>query len=200
MKEHENKEKIINLIKGYIQDMDSKTPKQLESNISGAKSILYRLDTNHPRLSVLSKMEKYIDHFCNPEIIGFNPYSSYQDMKDSFRFEMESFVHEIETIGLLPVTDKEKGKTKMNEVNINLSQNQSQQQSQQMALNIFLDAISDELTGKQIKEIKEIMAQEKDIEKAKPKIIEKISSFGLNVASNIIANIITNPNIWNSFQ
>lgn len=69
-----------------------------------------------------------------------------------------------------------------------------------MALNIFLDAISDELTGKQIKEIKEIMAQEKDIEKAKPKIIEKISSFGLNVASNIIANIITNPNIWNSFQ
>ena len=38
-----------------------------------------------------------------------------------------------------------------------------------------------------------------DLEKAKPKLIDKIKSFGENVASNILANIITNPTIWSCF-
>jgi hypothetical protein len=52
------------------------------------------------------------------------------------------------------------------------------------------------LTGSQLKEIKQVVDETKgDLEKAKPKIINKLKSFGENIASNIIANIITNPTI-----
>ena len=45
--------------------------------------------------------------------------------------------------------------------------------------------------------LKQVVDEEKgDLEKAKPKVIDKIKSFGENVASNILANIITNPAIW----
>ncbi len=80
-------------------------------------------------------------------------------------------------------------------INISVSQSQSQSQS----ITIFIEAIQDELTGKQKKEIKAIMQEESDPELAKVKIIDKIKSFGLDVTSNIIANIITNPSIWNLF-
>lgn len=79
-----------------------------------------------------------------------------------------------------------------------ISQSQAQSQSQEIAINIFLEAIRDDLTGKQIKEIKEILQTEKDIEKAKPKLIDKILSFGSNVGASILANLITNSSIIGS--
>ena len=79
------------------------------------------------------------------------------------------------------------------------TQSQSQNQMQEIAITIFLDSIKDELTGRQMKEIKEIVDQEEDVNQAKPKIIEKLKSFGGDVLSNIIANIITNPTILASF-
>ena len=44
--------------------------------------------------------------------------------------------------------------------------------------------------------LKQIVEKEGDLEKAKPELIDKIKSFGKDVASNILANIITNPAIW----
>lgn len=81
--------------------------------------------------------------------------------------------------------------------NINNTNTQSQKQSQQQAIEIFTEAIKDQLTGSQLKEIKQVVDETKgDLEKAKPKIINKLKSFGENIASNIIANIITNPTIF----
>lgn len=82
-------------------------------------------------------------------------------------------------------------------VNVNQSQNQSQEQS--FAIDIFIEAIKDELTGKQQKEIKAIIESEPDPVQAKNRLIDKIKSFGSDVASNVIANIITNPAIWGNF-
>ena len=48
-------------------------------------------------------------------------------------------------------------------------------------------------------EIREILKDIKDISIAKPQVIEKLKSFGGDVLSNIIANIITNPAILASF-
>jgi len=81
----------------------------------------------------------------------------------------------------------------------NISLSQEQRQEQMQSISIFLDAIKDELTGKQQKELKSILENEKDIEKAKPKLVEKLISFGGNVLSNIVANIITNPIIKGGF-
>lgn len=75
-------------------------------------------------------------------------------------------------------------------------QEQEQTQSQEIALNIFLESIKDELTGKQFKELQTIVSEEQEPEKAKSKVIEKLKSFGENVLTNIVANVITNPTIW----
>lgn len=81
-------------------------------------------------------------------------------------------------------------------VTVNVVQNQSQNQNQTIA--IFLDSIKDELTGKQLRELREIIEEESDQAKAKTKIWDKVKSFGVDVLSNIVTNLITNPNIWSS--
>lgn len=66
-----------------------------------------------------------------------------------------------------------------------------------LAVELFLDAIKDDLTGRQIKELKAVVAEaDNDMQKARPGIIEKLKSFGADVASNIVANLLTNPAIW----
>ena len=35
-----------------------------------------------------------------------------------------------------------------------------------------------------------------DLQKARPSILAKLAEFGSDVASNIVANILTNPTIW----
>lgn len=80
--------------------------------------------------------------------------------------------------------------------NINITNNQTV--SQQLTLNLFLDAVKDELTGKDFKALKEIMKNyENEPEETKSKLIEKIKGFGGDVLSNIVANILTNPTIYN---
>lgn len=80
---------------------------------------------------------------------------------------------------------------------INNSNMQEQNQQQSLAVELFHEAIRDDLTGRQIKELKAVVAEEdNDLKKARPKIIEKLKSFGTDVASNIVANLLTNPAIW----
>ena len=73
----------------------------------------------------------------------------------------------------------------------------SQTQNQEQNINAFVKLLEDNLTYTQLKEIKAIIDLEKgDIEKSKPKLIDKIKSFGENLAPSIVASIITNPSVW----
>lgn len=83
--------------------------------------------------------------------------------------------------------------------NINNSNQQSQTQTQEqtLAVELFIEAIKDDLTGRQIKELKQVVNDaDGDLQKARPGIIDKLKSFGSDVASNIVANLLTNPMIW----
>lgn len=90
------------------------------------------------------------------------------------------------------------GKDSINVVTtINNSNSQSQDQGQSLAVELFIEAIKDDLTGRQIKELKAVVADvNNDLQKARPGIITKLKEFGGDVASNIVANILTNPSIW----
>lgn len=77
---------------------------------------------------------------------------------------------------------------------LNISQNQTQ--NQQQHTDWVIDSIRDALTGSQYKEIKAVIDEEKEPQQAKSKIMEKLRSFGGDVLSNIIANLITSPTIW----
>lgn len=93
--------------------------------------------------------------------------------------------------------------TNNNPINVNINNNNSQTQNQEqsIAINLFLEAIKDELIGKQGKEIKAIIEESgNDVKKAGPKIIEKLKEFGIDTLSNIITNIITNPMIFDKIN
>ena len=80
---------------------------------------------------------------------------------------------------------------------INNSNSQSQSQEQSLAIELFIEAIKDDLTGRQIKELKTVVEEaDNDLQKARPGILAKLKEFGTDVASNIVANILTNPMIW----
>lgn len=72
--------------------------------------------------------------------------------------------------------------------------NQTQHQSHDICMFVFSEAIKDEITGKQLKELMEIVndKEKNDADKQKS-LIEKLKTFGIDVLGNIIANIITNP-------
>ena len=98
---------------------------------------------------------------------------------------------------------KEKEGTGRNAINVTTNINNSNQQSQTqtqeqtLAVELFIEAIKDDLTGRQIKELKQVVNNaDGDLQKARPGIIDKLKSFGSDVASNIVANLLTNPMIW----
>ena len=85
----------------------------------------------------------------------------------------------------------------INNTNTN-SNTQSQSQEQALSIHLFIEAIKDDLTGRQIKELKEIVAEaDNDLQKARPNILAKLKEFGIDVVSNIAVNILSNPTIWN---
>ena len=93
---------------------------------------------------------------------------------------------------------KDKGEDAINVITtINNSNSQSQNQEQTLAMELFIEAIKDDLTGHQIKELKAVVTDaDNDLQKARPGILAKLKEFGADVASNIVANILTNPMIW----
>ena len=109
----------------------------------------------------------------------------------------------LETLTLLPnpilvAKTRTKGDTKTDmNITINNTNNQSQSQEQSLAVELFIEAIKDDLTGRQIKELKSVVAEaDNDLQKTRPRIIAKLKEFGSDVALNIVANLLTNPMIW----
>ncbi|SEA12663.1 hypothetical protein [Bizionia paragorgiae] len=69
--------------------------------------------------------------------------------------------------------------------------------TQQIVLNLFTEAVRDEISGKEYKELKEILKNyEREPEKTTFKIKERLKKMGGDVLTNIITNILTNPNIY----
>jgi hypothetical protein len=99
----------------------------------------------------------------------------------------KSFVSDLEKFGL-PELKQEGG----NGINISLNQSQNQV----VNLSVIWESVKDELTGKQAREIEEIIEGDEEPESKKKKIFEKIKTFGSNVASNIVAGLLTNPSIF----
>lgn len=108
--------------------------------------------------------------------------------------KMKKILGILESYTVIPASIVAVNNTNKPSIVINNKNNQSQSQEQSMAINLFLEAIKDDLTGRQIKELKEIIAESgNDKEKARNGIIAKVKSFTSDVAANILANILTNP-------
>lgn len=80
--------------------------------------------------------------------------------------------------------------------NLTQTQEQHQQQQQDIIVKILLEAAKDELNGKQRKELLAIAEETKDPQEAHKNILAKLKEFGEDVAANIVANIMTSPQVW----
>ncbi|AXB58176.1 hypothetical protein [Flavobacterium fluviale] len=106
---------------------------------------------------------------------------------------IESQIKEIERFGLPEIKAKEEGKS----FHINITQNQQQNQETKISLGFLIDSIQEELKGSELKEIQTIIDDEQiEPETKKNKIVETLKKFGGDVATNIIANILTNPALY----
>lgn len=100
------------------------------------------------------------------------------------------------TVMPIPIVQKTKVSSKPAVV-INNTNTQYQNQSQN--IDAIIKSIEGAFTISQLKELRQVVNEEYgNLEKAKPKLAEKLKSFGSNLTSNIVANILTNPTIWSS--
>ncbi|MFJ1473421.1 hypothetical protein ACILE9_04070 [Capnocytophaga cynodegmi] len=170
-KELQNSIKIRDWNRGLITTYESVKEQEYQNWLSNIKRLI---KTRYP--SELEDFKK-INTKISPEI----------------HIKILGLLNSLKTLPEEPIKDNG------NESKISITNNQTQNNSQEINLNIFNEAIKDEITGKQLKELKEILAGFKeDPEKTKSTLLEKIKGFGSDVLSNIVANIVTNPTIYNS--
>lgn len=77
----------------------------------------------------------------------------------------------------------------------NINVNQSQNQTQNINIDIMLHSIQEEIGSAGIQSIKDIKGETE--EEKKQNLLTKLKQLGENTLSNIVANILTNPTIWN---
>jgi hypothetical protein len=121
------------------------------------------------------------------------------DMKESAKRDskqiLESLIKDIERFGL----EEPPKEIKSNElIKVDVKQHNHQNHSTKVSINfnLIIDSLKYGLSGSQIEELKEILESNQEPKKKKKTFVEKLNSFGSDVASNILANILTNPKVY----
>lgn len=107
---------------------------------------------------------------------------------------LESIISDIQDFGIIKSTTE----SKVGGVNVNVNQSNTQNQSTNVNidLNIILDVLKGGLRDYEFEELKEILKSKDEPKEKKKKFFDKIKSFGADVSSNILANLLTNPMIY----
>lgn len=82
-------------------------------------------------------------------------------------------------------------------VSVNQSNEQSQSTQVSISFEFFIEVLRGELRTSEIEELKEILESSMEPKEKKKTFVDKIKSFGSDVASNILANVLTNPEVYN---
>jgi hypothetical protein len=108
---------------------------------------------------------------------------------------LETLIRDIKRFGLEKPIKDDKNTDKISVV---VSQQNQQNQTTTVSIQIdfIIEVLKGELRTSEIEEVKEILGSNDEPKEKKKKFIEKIKSFGNDVASNILANILTNPKIY----
>lgn len=185
---------LLNDIKSKV-DEDKVNLKNVVIQLNGVLERFY--DFQDTQLSTADKLKRSIlileKKKC--ETISSEPRCNVHDIAEDTKTLCDSIIAEVKALGIpMPKTATDKS------VNVNTtvtqSQEQKQNQQQDIVVRILLEAAQDELTGKQRKELLAIAKETKDPEEARKSILSKLKDFGEDVVANIVANILTNPQVW----
>jgi hypothetical protein len=116
------------------------------------------------------------------------------DAKESAEELLNSLIKDLENFGIVKFSS-DSSKTGVN-INVNQNNHQNQSTSISFQLDFLVEILKDELKGGQVKELKAILESSDEPEKKTKRFIDKIKSFGSDVASNILANLLTNPQVY----
>ena len=107
---------------------------------------------------------------------------------------LNSLISDIENFGLPHLVEKPHKES----LSVNVHQHNEQNQSTQVSINFeyIIEVFKGELRTSEIEELKEILEADIEPKEKKKSFIDKIKSFGSDVASNILANILTNPMVY----
>lgn len=137
--------------------------------------------------------ENHSSYLTLKEIYGFR----YSDRTASAKAEaselLSGLIENLQNFGFPKLNE---GTT--NGLNVQVNQHNSQNQSTNVTvqLDFLVEILKDELKGGQVKELKAIIESNDEPKEKRKNFIAKVKSFGSDVASNILANILTNPQVY----
>lgn len=180
----ENVNKEVEVIKKQIDKLnDSNT--SLEGWKSSAIILLTRIfGADSSAVQAINKIRYSGWGISSPGGQSFHS-NNLESCKQQGREILEACINDLETFGI-----PEKQTPEKDGINITVNQHQTVQ------VKLLTSTLEDYLTGTQMKELKEIMNSDDEPKKKETKIFDKLKGFGKDVASNILANILTNPSIW----
>lgn len=125
---------------------------------------------------------------------GFTGIDRFLEAKQEAEAILKSLITDITDFGII----RSDSKSKSGGININVNQNNSQNQSTTVCVNfeLIIESLKYGLSGSQIEELKEILESNQEPKEKKKTFVEKLNFFGSDVASNILANILTNPKVY----
>jgi hypothetical protein len=139
------------------------------------------------RIKTFESIRSYSDY-------GFAGLDRFPDAKSEAESLLKSLIADLSCFDLKKAESKDRSRG----ININVNQHNNQTQTSHINIHLdfLVDILKDELKGSQIKELKTIIESNDSPEEKKKSFIDKIKSFGSDVASNILANILTNPTVY----
>ena len=153
-------------------------------------------DHQDTQLSTADKLKRHIlilERRKCESILG-EPRCNIHDIAEDTKTLCDSIIAEVKALGI-PIW-KAADKSVNVSTTVTQSQEQKQNQRQDVVIRILLEAAKDELTGRQRKELLAIAGEIKDPMDARKGILPKLKEFGEDVTANIVANILTNPLVW----
>jgi|GEM_PF-1102080 len=192
-----DKELIIETIKEKIENVQEAL--NAREFITWVKSVKSTFKTIIPANKVIIKALEEIDPL--PEVHFETSEQEYEQALDEAVDEavelLENLISDISKFGIDAYQNKVKAskQAKLN-VNVNQENNQTQTTHVNLVLTSIVDSIKDEITGSQLKELKAILESNSEPEQKKKNFLDKLKSFGSDVASNILASMLINPNVY----
>jgi hypothetical protein len=144
---------------------------------------------------VVPNNKSIIEHLSDIESLGNYGGDQKESAKRDSKHILESLIKDIERFGLEEPLQEIKTKEVI-KVDVNQYNHQNQSTNISIQLDFLVEILKDELKGGQLKELKGILESSDEPEEKTKRFINKIKSFGSDVASNILANLLTNPQVY----
>lgn len=140
------------------------------------------------RIKSFEEIQSY-QHF------GFTGIDRFTEAKQEAEALLKSLITDITDFGII----RSDSKSKSGGINFNVNQHNSQNQSTTVSVNfeLIIESLKYGLSGSQIEELKDILESNQEPKEKKKTFVEKMKSFGSDVASNILTNLLTNPEVYN---